>query len=494
MDTVTLTIDGREVQAPAGSTILEAAQMNGIEIPTLCYLKSIQKIASCRICLCEVAGAQTLQAACVTPIAPGQEIYTNSEKVIASRRRTLELLMASHRFDCTDCARGGDCELQVLCQKYAVDSRYYGNSRKRAETDAPSRYILRDNSRCIQCRRCVSVCKNVQNVGVLDIHGRGHETWIGADLPLDDTDCVHCGMCVAYCPVGALVERNDMDDVWRAIVTKKHVVAAVAPAVAAQLGEYYGEIGQDCSGRLVALLHRLGFRKVFNVARNSGAVVNVARQELHKRKTDGNLPVISSICPSFTEYCRKRHPALFDKLSVVENPYTTFAKLCKSVYAAESGIDPEDIYVVSVETCLAEKTLCGADSGIDTVLTAREVISMFKRGCVSTFTARQVWSELPDEAYDKFPAELPVCILNADGGISEAVCAAEHKAARVSGLSAAETLLQEIENGRCEYDYVEILACPGGCMNGGGQIHQPGYVHNFTDLTLDRIGALCKGI
>lgn len=492
MDTVTLTIDGREVLAPKGTTILEAASLNGIKIPTLCFLKDVKKIACCRICLCEVTGARTLLPACTTPAEQGQEVFTKSPRVLESRRKTLELLMADHRYDCTDCERGGDCELQELCQEYGADTQYYGVCERKKEEDRSDQYIVRDNSRCIQCRRCVSICNSLQLVGAINVNGVAGHTRIGMEPPLADTDCIHCGMCVAYCPVGALTERNDMDDVWRAITRKKHVVAIVSPIAAAQIGEYFGErIGTDCSGRMTAILRRLGFRRIFNVGKNTGTTVDLARRELQSRIAEGKLPVISNVCPSFKEYCQKRHPSLLNKWSVVDNPHATLAKLCKCVYAAEAGVESENIYVVSVESCLAEKGVCKKESGIDTVLTVREVVDMFKRGCVSSFTAGQVWNQLPDEPYDAFPGEDTGSQLNDDGGISQAVCeAADIKAIRISSIVEAEPLLQEVENGTCNYDYIEILACPGGCMNGGGQIHQSGNVHNFANLIQERTAAL----
>ena len=572
MDKVTMKINGIEVSVPANYTVLEAAQEAGVRIPTLCYLKDVNQIGACRMCVVEIKGARAYAAACVQPVAEGMEVQTNTPALRKSRKMTLELMLSNHRMECLSCVRSGNCELQQLAQEYDVDAKKYVTAPMEApapeskgkgkvkclicgavfedgvETcptcgagkenfvpvdsglnDSPR--ILRDNTKCILCRRCVAVCKKNQQTAVIGTNDRGFDTHISCafDMPLTETACVNCGQCVAVCPTGALTERDDTDLVWAALAdTTKHVVVAPAPSVRAQLGECFGmPIGTNVEGKLATALKRLGFDRVFDVDTAADMTIMEEGTELLERlKNGGKLPMITSCSPGWIKFCEHYYPDMIDNLSSCKSPQGMFGALVKTYYAEKQGIDPKDIYVVSVMPCTAKKFEITRDdmsaSGypdIDVSLTTRELASMIKRAGI-------MFETLPDGAFDPifgiasgaghiFGAtggvmeaalrtvaeivtgkELPSVDFNEVRGV-EAIKEAEYdlngtkvRVAVTSGLANAKKLLDMVKSGEKDYHFIEVMACPGGCVNGGGQPHQPGYVRNFTDLRTERAKAL----
>ena len=336
MDTVRLKINGIDVEAPKNATILEAAQSVGIRIPTLCYLKDINAIGACRMCLVEVKGARAFAAACVYPVADGMEVFTNTPKVIAARKGTLELILSNHRMDCLSCPRSLDCELQALANEYKVDQyRFCGNEKLEPDIEASAPHLVRDNSKCILCRRCVAVCKSNQHTAVIGANDRGYKTHIASafDMPLNDTACVYCGQCIAVCPTGALMERDDTDKVWEALNDPtKHVVVGPAPSVRAQLGECFGmPIGTNVEGKMIAALRRLGFDKVFDVDTAADVTIMEEGTELlHRLKEGGKLPMITSCSPGWIKFCEHYYPDLLDNLSSCKSPQQMFGALVKT--------------------------------------------------------------------------------------------------------------------------------------------------------------------
>ena len=532
MEMINLKINGVDVQAPAGSTILEAARLNSIEIPTLCFLKEINEIGACRICVVEVKGARTLVTSCVYPINEGMEVWTSSPKVLESRKKTLQLLLSNHDRKCLSCVRSGNCELQQLCRAYGVDDEsYYDGERTVSELDCSAAHMVRDNAKCILCRRCTSTCEKIQGIGVIGANGRGFKTHIGSQfaMGLGETSCVSCGQCIAVCPVGAIYEKDRTQEIFDAIADpKKHVVVQVAPAVRAALGEEFGyEIGTDVEGKLAASLRRLGFDKVFDTNFSADlTIMEEATEFVHRVQNGGKLPMITSCSPGWIKYCEHYFPDMIENLSSCKSPQQMFGATAKSYYAEKEGIPKEDMVVVSVMPCTAKKFEIGRDDqaangvpDVDIAITTRELARMIKRVGID-------FRNLEDEEFD-LPLGLgtgAAVIFGATGGVMEAalrtavekltgeelpapdftdvrgvqgikeatynVAGMEVKVAVASGLGNARTLLNMVKNGEADYHFIEIMGCPGGCVNGGGQPQQPGRVRNFVDLRAKRAEVL----
>ncbi|NLD88352.1 MAG: 2Fe-2S iron-sulfur cluster binding domain-containing protein [Clostridiales bacterium] len=534
MNTVNIKINGASVVAPANSTILEAARSVGIEIPTLCYLKDINAIGACRICLVEVKGARSLVPACVYPVNEGMEVLTNTPAIQKSRKMTLELILSSHRRECLTCIRSGDCELQKLSHEFGLeDIRFDSANDTVPEIEDTAVYLVRDNSKCILCRRCVAVCKHNQGVAVIGPNDRGFETSISCafDHHLKDVACIACGQCTAVCPTAALNEKDDTDKVWAALADPtKHVVVGPAPSVRAQLGECFGmPIGTNVQGKMVAALKRLGFDRVFDVDTAADVTIMEEGTELLSRlKEGGVLPLITSCSPGWIKFCEHYYPEFIPNLSSCKSPQQMFGALIKTYYAEKHNIDPKDIIVVSVMPCTAKKFEIGrpdqSASGyadVDISITTKELGRMISRAGI-------LFNDLPDEEFDPFfgIASGAAHIFGATGGVMEAalrtvaeivtgkeldkpeftevrgtagIKEAEYnlagtkvKVAVVSGTANAAKLLDMIKSGEKEYQFIEIMACPGGCVNGGGQPHRSGNTRNFTDIRALRAGALYR--
>lgn len=539
MENVHVKINGIEVEVPANYTILQAAHEAGIRIPTLCYLKDINAIAACRICLVEATGVRGLAAACVQQVADGMEVKTNTPELRKSRKTTLELMLSNHRMDCLSCVRSDDCELRRLAHEYGVDQyKYVGNEElPKAEEAAAgavdSPRILRDNSKCILCRRCIAVCQKNQHVAVIGANDRGFETHVASafDMPLTETPCVNCGQCVAVCPTGALRERDDTDKVWEALQDPtKTVVIAPAPSVRAQIGECFDyPIGTNVEGKLVAAMRRLGFDKVFDVDTGADLTIMEEGTELLDRlKNGGALPLLTSCSPGWIKFCEEYYPDMIPNISSCKSPQGMYGAMMKTYYAEKNGIDPKDLFVVSVMPCTAKKFEIGRDDmsaagegipDIDVSLTTRELAAMIKRAGIR-------FRDLPDEQFDPAfgIASGAGHIFGVTGGVMEAalrtvaeivtgkplenvefhevrglkdIREAEYdlagtkvRVAVTSGLENAKKLLDMVKSGEKQYHFIEVMACPGGCVNGGGQPHQSGDVRNFTDLRAERAKAL----
>ena len=523
MDFVNVKINGIDYSVPKGSTILEAANYAGVRIPTLCYMKEINAIGACRMCLVEVKGARGMAAACVYPVNDGMEIFTNTPKVIESRRKTLELMLSTHQKNCLSCVRSGSCELQALCNEYGItDEDFYAGENPEHEIDTSARHMIRNNNKCILCRRCVATCAKLQSVAVIGTNNRGFRTHIGCafDMDLAETTCVSCGQCINVCPTGALTEKDDTDKVWAALADpSKHVVVQTAPAVRAALGEEFGlPIGTNVEGKMVAALRRLGFDKVFDTNFSADlTIMEEAHEFLDRVQNGGTLPLITSCSPGWIKFCEHKFPEFIPNLSTCKSPQQMFGATVKTYYAKKFGIDPHDIVVVSVMPCTAKKfeaeraDQSAAGDGIpdvDVAITTRELARMIKK-------AGLMFNTLPEEKADSPLGEYTGAgvIFGVTGGVMEAalrtavetltgeelkklefedvrgfegikeasytVNGMEVKIAVASGLANAKKLLNAIKSGEKTYHFVEIMACPGGCVNGGGQPIQPQYIKNF---------------
>ncbi len=532
METVNIKINGLPVQAPKGSTILEAAKLASIDIPTLCYLKEINEIGACRICVVEVKGARSLVASCVYPIAEGMEITTNSPKVLNSRRKTLELILSDHDRRCLSCVRSGSCELQKLCNDLGVQEEdLYDGSRTHYEQDTTAAHMVRDNNKCILCRRCSAVCEKVQGIGVIGANERGFDTNIACafDLGLGETSCVACGQCIAVCPTGALYEKDYTQEVFEALADPaKYVIVQSAPAVRAALGESFGlPIGTNVEGKMVAAMRRLGFDKVFDTNFAADLTIMEEAHELIERISHGGkLPLITSCSPGWIKYCEHYYPDMLDNLSSCKSPQQMFGAVTKTYFAEKNGLDPKDIVMVSVMPCTAKKFEIGRPDqsaagvpDVDISITTRELARMIERVGINFLS-------LPDEHFDDPLGRSTgaAVIFGATGGVMEAalrtavetltgkelpspefdevrgtkgiktatyrVAGLDVNVAVASGLANARKLLDDVKEGRADYHFIEIMGCPGGCVNGGGQPQQPGNVRNFNDLRALRAKAL----
>lgn len=532
MEMLNVKVNGIAVSVPKGSTILDAARAAGVEIPTLCYMKEKNEIGACRICVVEATGARGLVTACVYPVVEGMEIKTNTPKVRAARKTTLELILSTHDMNCLSCQRSTNCELQKLCLEYGVDSHAFEGFRPVYELDCSTPHLVRDNNKCILCRRCVAAC-NEQFVSVIGANNRGIDTCIGQpfDIKLSETPCISCGQCTAVCPTGALVERDDTDKVWEALADEtKHVIVQTAPSIRATLGECFDmPIGTNVEGKMVAALRRLGFEQVFDTDNAADfTIVEEATELLERVKNGGKLPMITSCSPGWVKFCEYYYPDFIDHLSSCKSPQQMSGALIKTYWAQKMGIDPADIYVVSVMPCTAKKFEVGRDDmsaagdgipDVDVALTTREIARMIKRAGIK-------FASLPDEDFDDplgFDTGAAV-IFGATGGVMEAalrtandvltgkdnesvdftevrgteglkeatynIAGMEIKVAVASGAANAKLVMDKIASGEADWTFVEIMGCPGGCVNGGGQPIQPQYIRDTVDLKAVRAKVL----
>ena len=531
MEMVNIKINNMPLSVPKGISILEAARMAGIEIPTLCYLKKINEIGACRICMVEVKGARSLVTACVYPVNEGMEIFTNTERVRKSRKMTLELILSTHDRKCLSCVRSGTCELQQLCKEFGVDDEgRFDGANPVHEYDDSAIHMIRDNGKCILCRRCVAACQ-AQHISVIGANARGFDTHIGSafERPLDFVACVSCGQCIVNCPTGAIYEKDDTAKVLEAINDpEKFVVVHTAPSIRVTLGECFGmHIGTNVQGKMVAALRRLGFDKVFDT--DFGAdltIVEEANEFLGRVQNGGVLPMITSCSPGWIKYCEHYYPDMLDHLSTCKSPQQMSGAIIKTWYAEKMGIDPKDIVVVGIMPCTAKKFETKRDdqaaSGypdVDYSLTTRELGRMIE-------SAGIYFKHLPDEEFDNPLGDSTgaAVIFGATGGVMEAalrtaveklsgeelksldftevrgtdgikeasytVNGMEVKVCVVSGLANANTIMEKVKNGTADYHFIEIMGCPGGCVNGGGQPIQHAVVRNFVDLRARRAAAL----
>ncbi|HAX53659.1 MAG TPA: ferredoxin [Lachnospiraceae bacterium] len=532
MENINIKINGLDVCAPAGSTILDAAHIAGIKIPTLCFLKEINEIGACRMCIVEVKGARNLVAACVHPITEGMEVLTNTPVLIDSRKRTLELLLSNHDKKCLSCVRSGQCELQELCQELGVeDENYFAGVSPEYELDDSAPHMIRDNNKCILCRRCTAVCEKVQSVGVIGPNNRGFTTFIGSpfDMGLGNTSCVACGQCITACPTGALYEKDFTDDVLAAIADKsKHVIVQPAPSVRAALGEEFGyPMGTDVEGKMASALRRIGFDRVFDTDFSADlTIMEEAHEFLDRVQNGGVLPLMTSCSPGWIKYCEHYYPDQLEHLSSCKSPQQMFGAISKTYYAQKMGLDPEDIVCVSVMPCTAKKFEIDRDDqnaagvpDVDISITTRELARLIRKLGID-------FRSLPDEGFDDPLGESTGAgvIFGATGGVMEAalrtavetltgeelanvefqeirgtqgikeavynVAGMNVKVAVASGLSNARNIMDKIRNGEADYHFVEIMCCPGGCVNGGGQPQVHADVRNYEDIKAARAKAL----
>lgn len=524
METVNIKINGVDVATPKGSTILEAARLAHIDIPTLCFLKEINEIGACRICVVEVKGARSLVASCVYPVNEGMEVWTNTPKVLNSRKKTLELILSDHDRKCLSCVRSGNCELQKLSKDLGVsDESLYDGEKNEYKIDYSAAHMYRDNNKCILCRRCSAVCEKIQAVGVIGPNERGFKTTIASafDMGLGDTSCVSCGQCIAVCPTGAISEKDNTAEVFEAIADpKKYVIVQTAPSVRAGLGEEFGlPIGTNVEGKMVSALRRLGFDKVFDTDLAADlTIMEEAHEFLDRVQNGGKLPLITSCSPGWIKYCEHYFPDMTENLSSCKSPMQMFGATIKTYYAEKLGIDPRDIFSVAIMPCTAKKFEVGRDDqdaagvpDVDVSLTVRELGRMIDRSGINFLS-------LPDEDFDQ-PLGISTgaaVIFGATGGVMEAalrtavetltgeelanldftdvrgiagikeatynVAGMDVKVAVASGLSNAKELLTKVESGEADYHFIEIMGCPGGCVNGGGMPQVPASIRNFTDV------------
>ena len=539
MDMIQVTINGVAYSVPAGSTVLEAAKAANIDIPTLCYLKDINEIGACRLCLVEISekrgdamGPFRMVTACVYPCTDGMAIKTNTPKITASRKMNLELLLSNHDQKCLSCVRSTNCELQTLCREYGVDqSRFNGTVTKYAIDDKSP--IIRDNNKCVLCRRCVATCAKIQEIGVIGANNRGFDTYIGSafEEALEKTSCINCGQCIVSCPVGALYERDDTDQVFDAIADpNKHVLICTAPSVRAQLGECFGyEPGTDVEGKMVAALKALGFDGVYDMNLTADlTIVEEANELIGRIQNNGTLPMITSCSPGWIKYCEHYFPNFVDNLSTCKSPQQMFGEIVKTYYAQKMGWDPADIVMVSAIPCTAKKFEVGRPDqsaagvpDVDFAITTREVGRMIQKAGIN-------FRALADATFDDPFAigSSAGAIFGATGGVMEAalryaaevilgkklekleftevrgvdgIKTASYKlgdltvnVAVASSTGMAKKLLKKVESGELDVQFIEIMGCPGGCVNGGGQPIQPAKVRMDMDLRAVRAAVLYK--
>lgn len=533
MDMLNVKINGISVSVEKGSTILDAARAAGVEIPTLCFMKEKNEIGACRICVVEANEGRGFRivTACVYPVSEGMEVLTNTEKIQKARRTTLELILSTHEKKCLSCVRSTNCELQKLCRDYGVEESAFEGFKPTYELDTSTPHLVRNNNKCVLCRRCVAAC-NEQYVGVIGANNRGIDTAIGTpfEVGLSNVPCISCGQCTVVCPTGALVEKDDTDKIWAALADPdKHVVVQTAPSIRATLGECFGmPIGTNVEGKMVAALRRLGFDKIFDTDFAADlTIVEEANELVERIKNNGTLPMITSCSPGWVKFCEYYYPDMLEHLSTCKSPQQMAGAVIKTYYADKMGIDPKDIVSVSVMPCTAKKFEIGREDqsaagvpDVDIAITTRELSRMIMRAGIS-------FTNLPDEEFDSPLGEDTgaAVIFGATGGVMEAalrtandwltgkdntdidftavrgtqglkqatvnINGSDIKVAVASGAAAAKCVMDRMKNGNPDgWAFVEIMGCPGGCVNGGGQPIQPQYVRDTVDLKAVRAKAL----
>lgn len=526
---VNLTIDGKKISVEENTTIMEAAASNGIPIPKLCYLKGINEIAACRVCVVELEGKEKLITSCNNVVKEGMVIYTNSPKVRRHRRTTVELILSQHDCECVTCSRSGNCSLQIVANDLNIFDIPFKMQVEKQPWDKHFP-LIRDSSKCIKCMRCVQVCDKIQGLGIWDVEGTGSRTTINVagHRSIDEADCALCGQCITHCPVGALRERDDTEKVWKAIEDKdKIVVAQVAPAVRTAWGEELGLAPEDAKvGKILDALKRMGVDYVFDTTFSADLTIMEEGTEFLKRFTSGELkerPMFTSCCPGWIRFIKSQFPHLVKQLSTAKSPQQMFGAAMKTYFAEKLGVEPEKIYTLSVMPCVAKKgeremelyyeEYAGHD--IDAVITTRELVRMIRSAHISPDTLEDIASDRPMQegsgagvifgatggvmeaalrsAYYLLKNENPEAdafkVVRSQGfqendGVVEADFAIDDitvKTAVVSGLANTRALLEKIERGDVHYDFVEVMACPGGCVGGGGQP-----IHDGEELAFER--------
>ena len=528
---VNLTIDNQKVTVPKGTTILNAAKKAGIDIPTLCFLKEINEVGDCRMCIVEVEGRRGFATSCIQTVEEGMVVHTHTQNVLEARHVILDLIISNHAKDCLTCTRSGNCELQTLATKFNVLNIEFEGERTEHKIDDLSPSIVRDFNKCILCRRCVAACKNVQKIGAIDCINRGFESCISTvgDHSLNDVNCTFCGQCIEACPTGALHEKETINDVWVKLKDPETtVIVQTAPAVRVALGEEFDmPIGTNVVGKMITALKRLGFDKVFDT--NTGAdftIMEEAHEFVERFTQNDNLPMITSCSPGWVKFIEMNYPELLPHLSSCKSPHQMFGAVLKTYYAQREGIDPAKMYVVSVMPCIAKKferqrpeMKEGELYDVDNVTTTRELARMIKQANIE-------FTKLEDGTFDDPMGEATGAgaIFGTTGGVMEAalrtaqdiltgenldkidfeavrggngikratvnVAGKEIKVVAASGLANARTILEEIKNGKADYQFVEIMACPGGCIMGGGQPIKSSKVRAEVDVRKLRADAL----
>lgn len=531
MKEVTLTIDNQKVTVFEGTTILEAAKKAGIDIPTLCFLKDINEAGDCRMCIVEVEGRKGFATSCIQTVEDGMVVHTHTPNVLEARHVILDLIISNHTKDCLTCTRSGNCELQSLAVKFNVLNVEFTGEMSKHKIDDLSPSIVRDFNKCILCRRCVAVCKNIQQIGAIDCINRGFDSCISTvdDKSLNDVNCTFCGQCIQACPTGALHEKESINDLWIKLKDPEtYVIAQTAPAVRVALGEEFQmDIGTNVTGKMVASLKRLGFDKVFDT--NVGAdftIMEEAHEFLERLKEKDNMPMITSCCPSWIKFIEMNYPDLLQHLSSCKSPHQMLGSLLKTYFAKKENIDPSKIYVVSIMPCVAKKYERQRPElknnglyDVDNVITTRELARMIKQANID-------FEKIEDQEYDMPLGETTGAgaIFGVTGGVMEAALrTAQDKlngedvekfefievrgekgikeanitingrnlhVAVVSGLSNAKKILEELKLGKSSYDFIEVMACPGGCIMGGGQLIKNSKVRAKMDIAKLRGKAL----